>query len=91
MKISELRSEYHKQICKEIVWLKSDKGSQYPNFADSSSQTSRKVALGVHKRINCNNHRTSTISEQEVGRIFEKNHKVIHTELLNFDQPFETS
>ena len=72
MKISELRSEYHKQICKEIVWLKSDKGSQYPNFADSSSQTSRKVALGVHKRINCNNHRTSTISEQEVGRIFEK-------------------
>ncbi|ABU60070.1 NgoMIV family type II restriction endonuclease [Roseiflexus castenholzii] len=72
MKISELRSKYHKQICEKIVWLKNDKGGQYPSFADSSSQTSRNVAIGVHKRINCGNHSPSAISEQEVGRRFEE-------------------
>lgn len=92
MKISELRSEYHKQICENIVWLKSDKGVQYPNFADSSSQTSKRVALGVHKRINCGNNSPSAIPEQEVGRRFEEITRLFIKEslsLINHLRPAE--
>ncbi|MGB9753662.1 NgoMIV family type II restriction endonuclease [Roseiflexus castenholzii] len=92
MKISELRSEYHKQICENIVWVKSDKGVQYPNFADSSSRTSRRIALGVHKRINCGNHSPSAIPEQEVGRRFEETTRLFIKEslsLINHLRPAE--
>lgn len=74
MKISELRIQYHDQICAKIVRLKKDNsGSWYPNFSDSSSRASREIANKLLKKINYSKNQTnlSAISEQQAGKIFE--------------------
>lgn len=74
MKISELRIQYHDQICAKIVRLKKDNsGSWYPNFSDSSSRASREIANKLLEKINCSKNQTnlSAISEQQAGKIFE--------------------
>lgn len=53
MDIAELRIEYHRRVCEEIVRLRKDEIGEYPNFADKSSRTSREVAYGVTERLGC--------------------------------------
>jgi len=48
MGISKLRDNYHRNLCKKILFIK--KG--VPNFADGSSKTSVAVALKVIARLN---------------------------------------
>jgi hypothetical protein len=47
MTISELRRNYHKEICQRILGLKAD----IPNFADVSSKTSKILAQGIVKKL----------------------------------------
>lgn len=65
MTINNLRRRYHKEICKRILGLKSG----IPNFADISSKTSRTLALGLVKRLDCSLC-TSPPVGQTVGTVF---------------------
>jgi len=65
MSINKLRKAYHKEICKRILGLRSG----VPNVADSSSKTSRILAVGLTKRLGfplC----TSPPVGQTVGTVF---------------------
>src|SRR4030042_4094465 len=48
MGIDKLRDNYHRNLCKKILFIK--KGT--PNFADGSSKTSVAVALKIIDRLN---------------------------------------
>ncbi len=65
MTISNLRRTYHEEICQRILGLKSG----VPNFADVSSKTSRTLALGVVRRLDCSLC-TSPPVGQTVGSVF---------------------
>ena len=65
MTMKDLRRRYHKEICKRILGLKSG----VPNFADISSKTSRTLALGLVKRLDCSLC-TSPPVGQTVGTVF---------------------
>lgn len=65
MTMKNLRRRYHKEICKRILGLKSG----VPNFADISSKTSRTLALGLVKRLDCSLC-TSPPVGQTVGTVF---------------------
>jgi hypothetical protein len=65
MTIKNLRRRYHKEICKRILGLKSG----VPNFADISSKTSRTLAIGLVKRLDCSLC-TSPPVGQTVGTVF---------------------
>lgn len=73
MRLTQIRSEYHRKVCKEIIRLRTDvkKGTKYPNFADSNNVSSVNIALGIVKRLNCITSSTA-ISEQTAGGLFEK-------------------
>jgi hypothetical protein len=65
MSIKNLRSAYHKEICKRILGLKSG----IPNLADVSSKTSKILATGMAKRLDfplCKN----PPAGQTVGTVF---------------------
>jgi hypothetical protein len=72
MTITELRKEYHKRICKQIIRMSIDKstGLKYPNFADGSNKSSRAIASGI---VDCIGYETigEPIKEQTVGDLFE--------------------
>ena len=65
MTMKDLRRRYHKEICKRILGLKSG----VPNFADISSKTSRTLALGLVRRLDCSLC-TSPPVGQTVGTVF---------------------
>jgi len=73
MKITDLRTTYHQQICKEIIRVKKDtkKDMDYPNFADCGNLSSVRIATGITKRLNYLVSNAS-ISEQTAGGLFEK-------------------
>jgi hypothetical protein len=72
MTITELRKEYHKRICNDIIRMTTDKstGLKYPNFADGSNKSSRAIAAGIVLRIG-NETLGAPIKEQTVGDLFE--------------------
>lgn len=71
MNITELRLEYHKQVCSEIIRVQKDStGEYYPNFSDKSSVLSRVLANGVLERIKYETNYTS-LKGQTTGRSFE--------------------
>lgn len=71
MTISELRKEYHAQICKEIIRIRQDqKKGEFPNFADGDSKPSKAYAWGITNRIGCPPN-FEGISGQRAGRQFE--------------------
>jgi hypothetical protein len=70
MKITDLRRAYHRRLCEEIIRFKRDKATNYPNFADKGSNSSRDIALGVVQRLGCEPSYES-MSGQAVGRLFE--------------------
>jgi|WetSurMetagenome_2_1015567.scaffolds.fasta_scaffold00556_6 hypothetical protein len=73
MKIIDLRTTYHHQICKEIIRVKKDpkKDIDYPNFADCGNLSSVRIANGITQRLNYLVSNAS-ISEQTAGGLFEK-------------------
>ena len=71
MNISELRQEYHQQVCTEIIRVKEDEsGELYANFSDVSSRLSRAFAMGVLNRIHYE-HNFLSLKGQTTGRTFE--------------------
>ena len=66
---SDLRKKYHERICSQIVWIKPE---GYPNFADSSSKSSRDIASGVLKEMGCSRFRQTPVSDQQTGKLFEE-------------------
>jgi hypothetical protein len=70
MTIVELRGEYHRRICDQIIRLRRDGETEYPNFADKGNRSSREIALGIVERLNCA-HRTDSVSGQALGNAFE--------------------
>jgi hypothetical protein len=71
MNLAELRREYHRRICQEIVRISEGKtGKRYPNFADGSNVGSVAIAWGVVKRLGCPE-KAGRISGQTAGKRFE--------------------
>ena len=73
MKIADLRNEYHRRICEEVIRIRTDKkkGFDYPNSADSGNKSSIKIAWGLVQRLGCVQN-YEVVSEQTVGGLFEK-------------------
>lgn len=70
MSIADLRKDYHSRICREVIRLRRDGETEYPNFADKGSSSSREIALGVVRRIGCASS-YEHLSGQTAGRLFE--------------------
>lgn len=70
MTFSELREKYHQRICREVVRLKGDGDTRYPNFADVGSKSSKEIALGIVKRLGCVSN-WDKLSGQRAGSLFE--------------------
>lgn len=72
MSLKDLRADYHRQICHDIIHLRANNaGDQFPNFADSSSRSSRSIACEVIRRLPYALRQTE-VSEQTAGRSFEQ-------------------
>jgi hypothetical protein len=70
MTIAELRKEYHRRICDQIIRLRRDGQTEYPNFADKGNRSSRQIALGIVERLDCAR-RYDPVSGQALGKAFE--------------------
>lgn len=72
MMIRQIRKKYQKRICEEIIRISKKSGSiEYPNNADGSNTTSRKIAWEIAKLLGYNNNYIS-ISGQTAGSLFEQ-------------------
>jgi len=71
MNIAELRTEYHRRICNDIIWLReSSKGDMSPNFADSASHSSKQIANHILKQFKFSISKKE-VKEQTAGDLFE--------------------
>ncbi len=70
MSIVDLRRIYHSRICREIVRLKRDGETKYPNFADKGNKSSREIAWGIVQRLGCAAN-YDALSGQASGNRFE--------------------
>jgi hypothetical protein len=71
MLIDEIRHEYHQSICLEIIRLRKTKdGESYPNFADSCSVSSKRIAVGIVERLGSPLGK-GVVKEQAAGSKFE--------------------
>ncbi len=70
MNIAVARREYHERLCRDIVRIKGNRETGYPNFADGTRSTSREIAWGVAERIGCST--AGYIAPQTAGALFER-------------------
>ena len=70
MSIVDVRKVYHSRICREIIRLKRDGETGYPNFADKGNKASREIAWGIVQRLGCAANYDS-LSGQATGNLFE--------------------
>jgi len=72
MNISELRKQYHKSICRDLLRIRKNatKGD-YPNNADGDSKISVKIAWEIMKNLSSKPF-YGNITGQEAGNIFER-------------------
>ncbi len=70
MSIVDLRKSYHSRICQEIIRLKRDGETEYPNFADKGNRSSRAIALGIVQRLGCVAN-YDPLPGQATGNLFE--------------------
>ena len=71
MGIAELRREYHRHICEEIIRLqRDDNDAGYLNFADKGNKVSRVIAQGIVDRI-CDSSESGKLAGQTAGNLFE--------------------
>jgi len=71
MKISELRTEYHKKLCDQVLRIRKTESSAYPNIADSGSKSSKAIAWEIFKKIGCRQN-FNKLDGQTAGNMFEK-------------------
>lgn len=74
MSISEMRRNYQRHICKQVVGFNSKKGNdslKYPNFADGDNNASCMIARGIVDRLYAID-TSRRISGQTAGNRFEK-------------------
>lgn len=69
--ITQLRQNYHQQLCADIIRVKRSRTVEYPNFADSSSKASIEISLGILDRLGCEV-LDGKIKGQTTGGLFEK-------------------
>ncbi|MBI3944151.1 MAG: restriction endonuclease [Chloroflexi bacterium] len=69
MTISELRREYHRRVCAEIIRVHTSRG--HLNFADSGNEASKRITWGIANRIGYTAN-TETLSGQTIGERFER-------------------
>jgi hypothetical protein len=70
MSLSDLRNEYHKEICKRIIRISGTKPG-YPNFADKGSKSSKEIAWNIVHQLGCKENRGKIVG-QTTGTEFEK-------------------
>lgn len=70
MGIAELRREYHRRICAEIIRVQQDNGVGYLNFADKGNKVSRAIAQGIVDHI-CESSESGKLAGQTAGGLFE--------------------
>jgi hypothetical protein len=70
MSIAQLRKEYHRRVCEEIIRLQKDAKADYPNFADKGNKASRAIAHGIVSRFGCPPN-YDKLSGQTAGGLFE--------------------
>lgn len=87
MSIAELRQEYHRYICQEIIRIKRDKKGEieYPNFADGSNRASREISWGIIRSLACSLS-YENIQEQTAGDRFEVATKNFLEQVFDFLQ-----
>lgn len=71
MKISDLRENYHSQICKDVLRLNVTDDKEYPNYSDCASKNSVAIGLKIIELLGCNISR-NRIAEQTIGNLFER-------------------
>ena len=72
MKFAQLRQEYHRKICKDLLRIRKDsKKGDYPNNADGDSKISVRIAWEIAKQL-CSKPVYGTISGQQAGTIFQQ-------------------
>jgi len=71
MKISELRSEYHAEVCQKVLRIRKTKSGSYPNIADSGSKSSKAIAWGLFEKIGCEKN-FDKLDGQTAGNLFEQ-------------------
>lgn len=71
MEIEKLRKKYHEKICESIIRITKNKDIEYPNFADGSNASSRKIAW---KMIELFGYKKSDekVVGQTAGNLFEQ-------------------
>lgn len=69
--LANLRQAYHQEVCTQIVRLRSNNGHISPNFADSSSVSSRAIAMEMLQLLGCAAGQ-SKLSGQQAGARFEQ-------------------
>lgn len=70
MSIAQLRIEYHRRVCAEIIRIQRDGETSYPNFADKGNKASRAIAQGIINHLGCSaNH--EKLPGQRAGGLFE--------------------
>jgi hypothetical protein len=72
MTITELRTEYHRRVCREIITTvkatKKGQEVQYPSFADGDSKASVRIAWGIEGRDSDPGFRTQTHLDRSIGQ-----------------------
>lgn len=71
MLLAELRQEYHRHICREIVRMQPG-NPPYPNFADKTNKASREIAWLVLEQIGYQPLQGAQLSGQTAGGRFEE-------------------
>ena len=70
MGIAELRREYHRRVCSEIIRLNKDGDTVYPNFADKGNRNSRAIASDIVAMLGCSPG-IGNVTGQAAGNMFE--------------------
>lgn len=70
MKAHDLRRTYHDLLCEHIIRIQSNKGLEYPNFADGTNKASRDIAWRIVEKLGYQR-KDTVVSGQTAGNLFE--------------------
>lgn len=70
--LAELRRSYHEKAGDQIVSMVHGDGVPFPNFADSSNQSSILIASGIAERLGFDQRKTLKVTGQTAGALFER-------------------
>ena len=73
MRIAQLREEYHRRICREIIRKRESKkySETCPNLADASNRSSIDISWAIVRRLGCTAE-GKAVAGQTAGTRFEK-------------------